>query len=51
MFKFSLVTSCGSIRGKDNKLGNITKGKEVDIIHKKDDIDNQQFIVFPFQNY
>jgi len=47
----NLVTSCGSIRGGNDKLGKTTKGKDVDIIHKKDDIDNQQFIMFDDSYY
>jgi len=47
----NLVTTNGSIRGKGNKLGKYTKGKEVDVIHKKNDIDNQKFIMFDDSYY
>lgn len=42
----NVVSTNGSIRGSGNTLDKYTKGKEVDIIHKKGDIDNQQFVLF-----
>ncbi len=42
----NLVITNGSIGGKDNRLGKITTDKEVDIVHKKHDIENQKFILF-----
>ena len=47
----NMVVTNGSIRGQDNRLGKITKGKEVDIIHKKHDIENQKFILFDDSYY
>jgi hypothetical protein len=47
----NLVSTNGTLRGKNNKLGKITKGKDVDIIHKKSDIDNQKFILFDDSYY
>ena len=46
-----MVSTNGSIRGKDNKLGKTTTGKEVEIIQKKKDIDNQKFIMFDDSYY
>ena len=47
----NLIATNGSIRGKNNKLGQFTSGKEVDIIHKRQDIENQKFIMFDDSYY
>jgi len=47
----NVVLSNGSIRGTNNKLGKLTTGKEVDIIYKKGEIDNQTFILFDDSYY
>jgi hypothetical protein len=47
----NLVLVNGSIRGSNNKLNKITKGKEVDIIYKRNDIENQEFILFDDSYY
>ena len=47
----NLVLVNGSIRGKNNKLNKITTGKEIDIIFKKNHIENQKFILFDDSYY
>jgi len=47
----NLVLVNGSIRGKKNKLNKITTGDNVDIIFKKDNIENQDFILFDDSYY
>ena len=47
----NLVFVNGSIRGKDNKLNKLTTGKQVDIIYKRGEIENQKFILFDDSYY
>lgn len=47
----NVVSTNGSIRGKNGKLGKTTKGKEVDIIHKRGEIDDQKFVLFDDSYY
>jgi len=47
----NLVLVNGSIRGKGNKLNKLTTGKQVDIVFKKDEIENQEFILFDDSYY
>lgn len=42
----NLVLLNGSLRGKDSKLNKLTTGNKIDIIFKKHEIDNQEFILF-----
>lgn len=47
----NVVSTNGSIRGKGGKLGKTTKGKDVDIIHKRGEIDDQKFVLFDDSYY
>lgn len=47
----NLVLVNGSLRGKNNKLNKITQGYNVDIVYKKNSIDNQEFILFDDSYY
>lgn len=47
----NLVLVNGSIRGRNNKLNKLTYGDNVDIIYKKNEIDNQGFILFDDSYY
>lgn len=42
----NVVMISGSLRGTNNKLGKISKGKDIEILYKKFDIENQEFILF-----
>jgi hypothetical protein len=47
----NLVSTNGSLRAGNDKIGKISKGKDVDVVHKKNDIDNQKFIMFDDSYY
>ena len=47
----NLVLVNGNIRGKNNKLNKLTKGKDVDIVYKKGEIYDKNFILFDDSYY
>jgi hypothetical protein len=47
----NLVLVNGNIRGRNNKLNKLTTGDSVDIIYKKNEIDNQEFVLFDDSYY
>jgi hypothetical protein len=47
----NLILVNGSLRNKNNKLNKLTTGKDVDIIYKKHDLDNQNFLLFDDSYY